>query len=477
MATLNTAFNIATGALDADQAALDIVANNTANAGTPGYTRELPNWEEDVSVTLNGASYGNGVTMTGPVSQRDRVLDQSMQQQTQTESASSARLTALDQLQQLFADATSDTSGSSGSTTGIGTDLSSFFDSLASLEGSPASDSSRQAVLSAATQLSDDFNSTASSLSSQQQALDQQSAGIVGQVNTLTQNIAGLNLQIESTSPNGDAGTLEDQRQQDLTQLSQLIGFSQIQTENNGLTLTTSSGAVLVAGGSAYAVSTGTKNGVTHFYDSANEDITADLTEGGGELGGLLTVRDQDIPQALSALDQLAYSVATSVNTQNEAGSDLNGNAGKAIFSVPSTATAAAPQGSAAGLSVIMTDPSEIAAAATGNGSSDNTNVTAMADLENSAIVSGETPTNYYSAFVTSLGSLVSEVSTENSAQSSGLSQLNSQISSLSGVNEDEEAASLETLEQSYQAASKVFTILDQVVDSALNLGIETSIT
>jgi flagellar hook-associated protein 1 FlgK len=268
---------------------------------------------------------------------------------------------------------------------------------------------------------------------------------------------------------------MEDQRQQDLTQLSSLIGFDQIPTSNNGITLTTSSGAVLVAGGDAYAITTGTENGVTHFYDGANQDITSDLTSGGGELGGMLTVRDQDIPQALSELDTLAYSVASAVNTQNEAGSDLNGNAGTAIFALPTSATATAPGGSAAGISVIMTDPSEIAAAATGNGSADNTNATAMANLGSTAIVDGDTPTNYYSAFVTSIGSLASEVSTENTAQNSALSQLNSQIGSLSTVDPNEEASALEQLEQSYEAASKVFTVLDEVMVSALNLGVESA--
>ncbi|MBT9330318.1 flagellar hook-associated protein FlgK [Paracidobacterium acidisoli] len=477
MATLNTAFSIATGALDADQAALDIVANNTANASTPGYTREVANWEENDSVTLNGTTYGDGAIVTGPVSQRDRVLEQSMQQQTQAESASGARLTALDQLQELFSDATSNTSSSNNTADGIGNDITQFFDSLSSLEASPSGNAARQGVLSAATTLSDDFNSVASQLSGQQQALDQQSSGIAGEVNTLTQNIAGLNLQIESTSPNSDAGVLEDQRQQDLTQLSQLIGFNQIQTEDNGLTLTTSSGALLVSGGQSYAITTGMKNGVTHFYDAANADITSDLTSGGGELGGILTTRDQDIPQAQHALDELAYSLASAVNTQNEAGTDLNGNAGTAIFSLPGTATAANPEGSAANLSVVMSDPSLVAAAVSGNGSSDNTNATAMANLASATIVGGDTATSYYSAFVTGLGSLVSEVSTENTAQNSSLTQLNNQIGSLSGVNQDEEAASLEAFEQSYQAASKIFTILDEVMVSALNLGVETSIS
>ena len=49
---------------------------------------------------------------------------------------------------------------------------------------------------------------------------------------------------------------------------------------------------------------------MTHFFLGAT-DVTSQLTSGGGALGGYLTARDQDIPKALSALDQLAYSIST----------------------------------------------------------------------------------------------------------------------------------------------------------------------
>lgn len=161
MATIGTAFNIATGALDADQAALDIVANNTANVNTPGYTLETPTWQENDSASLSGISFGMGVQVTGAQSQRNRVLEQAMQQQTQTESGSAARLTALNQMQALFTGATSaDTTTSAAS--GISTDLSSFFDALSSLEASPTDIAQRQGVLAAAGTLASDFNGAAS---------------------------------------------------------------------------------------------------------------------------------------------------------------------------------------------------------------------------------------------------------------------------------------------------------------------------
>src|SRR5271157_5273826 len=145
MATLNMAFDIATNALEADQSALNIVSNNVANANTPGYTREVANWQENDPVTINGLNYGQGADVTGPVSQRDRVLEESLQQQGQLASASSARLTALDQVQSVFSQMTTANSSSPTDTAnGISSDISSFFDSLAQLESSPSDNSLRQ---------------------------------------------------------------------------------------------------------------------------------------------------------------------------------------------------------------------------------------------------------------------------------------------------------------------------------------------
>lgn len=473
MATLNAAFNIATGALDADQAALNVVANNVANANTPGYTRQVAKFEENDPVTINGRSSGTGATMTGGVSQRDLVLQQAIQQQGQVASAFSARLAALQQVEAVFNQTATANSGSSGSgINGIGQDLSNFFDSLSSLESSPADTALRQQVLSGASAVAGDFQAASSQLSAQQASLDQQTGSLLTQINALTQSLAKLNQQIESASPNSDAGTLEDQRQQDLEQLSQMIGIHQIRTENNGLEITTSSGALLIAGGQSFSLSSASISGSLHIYDSTGTDITPSLVSGGGQIGGLLTVRDQDIPQMQNALDTLAYDFATAVNAQNEAGSDVNGNPGVAIFNLPP-----AVSGAASAISVAITSASQIAAAASGAGSSDDTNLVALADLKNQGIIAGETPSGYYSDFVTTVGSLVSSVASQSAAQQAGVAQLQNQVNSLSSVNLNEEAASLETFEQAYQAASKLFTILDQVMAAALNLGVQTAYT
>lgn len=56
------------------------------------------------------------------------------------------------------------------------------------------------------------------------------------------------------------------------------------------------------------------------------------------------------------------------------------------------------------------------------------------------------------------------------------MTQLQTQRNALSSVNLDEEASNLEEFQRSYQAASQVFTILNSVMASALNLGVETAV-
>jgi flagellar hook-associated protein 1 FlgK len=419
------------------------------------------------------------------------VLEERLDQQQQLASASASRLTALNSIQALF---TPD-SGSTSSTAGdIGSDITGFFQSFSSLEANPTNSALRESVLSSASTLATDVSSAANSLNAQSTGLDQDATEAAGQVNALTSSIAQLNTQIQSISPNADAGTLEDQRQLDISQLSQLVGINQSSTENNGLAITTTAGQLLVADSSSYQLTTGSVAGVTHIF-AGTTDVTTQLASGGGSLGGDLTARDTDIPDTLASLNQLAYSVSTQVNSLNNAGTDASGATGAAIvssttgaktldiFSPPPTQVANTASGgtdvsgAAAAMSAVMTDPNLVAAASLGQGTGDNSNAIAMASLGSQTIVNGQTPTTFFSNFVSTLGSTVSNVQTENTAQTASVSQLQTQNNALSSVNLNDEASALTTMERSYQAASQMFATLNTIMTSALNLGVDTAVT
>ncbi|MGC9291476.1 MAG: flagellar hook-associated protein FlgK [Acidobacteriaceae bacterium] len=475
MATIDSALQIMAGALNADQAALNITANNTANASTPGYTVEDPVWQANDAVTIQGISYGQGAQMVAAQSQRNLVLNASIDQQTQAQQATNTEYTAMQQVEEIFNQVTTSTSGASAGNTGIGDLVTSFFNSVSSLETSPTDTALQQGVLSAANSLAAAFNSAASQLNTQTSSLNQQVGLVVGQINPLLTSIAQLNQQISSTSPKADAGQLEDQRQYDLQQLSQYIGVDAIKTENNGLTLTTTSGALLVSEGQAFQLTTGNVNGNVDVFTSAPggpTDITAAQASGGGQLAGILATRDQSIPSVQDSIDTLAYDLATSINGVQTAGTDQNGNPGVPLFNIPTTVA-----GSAAGISVAITDPSQIASAGAGLGPGDNSNAVAMAKLQSQPIVGGQTTTSFYASFISSLGNTVAGLNTQNTAQQASLKQLQTQQSALSSVNLNEEASSLQTYEQAYQSAAQFYSVLNTIVVSALNLGVESAVT
>ena len=85
-------------------------------------------------------------------------------------------------------------------------------------------------------------------------------------------------------------------------------------------------------------------------------------------------------------------------------------------------------------------------------------------------------PVTFFSNFVTMLGARVTQVETANAAENASVTQLQNQNDALSAVNLNDEAAALQQLERSYQAASQVFAILNTIMASALNLGQQTSV-
>jgi flagellar hook-associated protein 1 len=472
MGTLTSVLDIARQALIANQFGLNVTANNVANQNTPGYTREVVNFQSQDSVSLGGGTQSTGVTAT-ETSQRNRVLEQRVQQQTQAVAQSGALGSALQQVENIFGlSSTSSTANSSAVTSSaLGSAINGFFSSLSSLEGKPSDTSTRQSVLSAATALAGAFNDASNQLSQISSSLNQQVSSDTSQINALTTSIASLNAQIASTSPDGDAGTLEDQRQQDIAQLSQLVGLDQISTSQNGISLTTSGGAVLVSGSQSFAISTTQVGGNTNVLaGDPPQDVTGNLT--GGDLGGTLQARDQNLPAYSKALDNLAFSLATAVNQQNEQGVDSSGNPGQAIFSIPTTQTGAAAQ-----ITVSATAPGAVAAAAPGEGSSGNDNATALANIATANLIGNQTTTGFLGSFLGQVGSDASAVTTDLTGQQATLTQLTAQRDSLSAVSSDEEAANLTQFQRSYQAASEVFNIVNTLMASAINLGVETSVS
>ena len=250
-----------------------------------------------------------------------------------------------------------------------------------------------------------------------------------------------------------------------INQLSGLVDVSEINAGNGSLTLTTTGGANLVVGNQGFQLTSQADptTGFQHVF-SQGSDITSSIN--GGALGGAIQVRDTTIPSILSSLDSLASNLETSINSVNQAGTDLNGAPGGNIFVPPP----AGGTGAALQMSVAITDPAKIAASLDGS-AGDNSNLTAMLAVQNQAIVNGQTPLNAYSNLVFQIGNDVSTAQSEAAGSQALIQQIQNQIGSVSGVSINEEAANLIQYQQAYQAAAQVAAVINTLTATAINLG------
>lgn len=453
MGGLLTALLTGTQALDVAQAALQTTSNNIANANTPGYTRELALLSENPELFSGGSVTGGGVTLDGIQSVRDELLNLQLQQQTSLQSSADTAYSSLEALQPLFSSTGED----------IASTLSAFSSALGQLSASPTDPGVQQTVLTAGQNLAESFNTTAAGLESAQSAADQQVTQTVSQINSLTSQIAQLNAQLsEPGVAQENGGTIEDQRDELVQQLSTLTGVSVTQS-SNGEVITTGNGTPLVMGGQSFALQTTTgTGGFQQVLDANGNNITSTIQ--GGQLGGAIQMRDQAIPGFLNSLNTLATQFAASVNAAQAQGFDSTGAAAQPFFSIPASGSAAA------GITVALTSGSQIASSSDGTAGS-NGNVANLLAAVNGNMASGQTPAEAYAGIVYDVGSAASNANAQSTALGDSITQLTNQQSSVSGVNIDEETTNLIRYQTAYEAAARIVSTVQALNTVTLDMG------
>jgi flagellar hook-associated protein 1 FlgK len=430
---------------------MNATTNNIANANTPGYSRQIAVLSEATPSDEAGIHYGQGVNLDQITSVRDKLLDLRIDDETQRQGNAQAQLGALQQVQSLFSDSSS----------GLGADITAFFNSVNQLSTDPTSIPQRQAVLTAANNIASDFHGTVTQLTNIQNNLNLSVSQDVSQINQLTPQIAALNVQITAIENlKQDAGTLEDQRTQLMKQLSTLTGTS-VTLSDQGYTITTSNGSPLVVAGQSYALQTSPDSTGMQHVVAQGSDITSQMQ--GGQIGGLIAVRDQIIPQTLSSLDDLAGGLATNFNAAHQAGFDLAGNAGQNFFG-----TATGP-GAATNFSVAITDPTLIAASSDGSPGS-NGNLTQLQTVQNQALPTGGKPLDNYGDLIFNVGNATAQAQSDSDASDLSLQQLNDQRGAISGVSIDEETTNLINFQHAFEASARVITTIDELTQTVLTM-------
>nr|WP_241595830.1 hypothetical protein [Rosenbergiella epipactidis] len=192
---MSSLINSAMSGLNAAQQLLTSTASNISSYTIAGYNRQITVISEAQNTFSGNSWYGNGAIVNGVQRQYDALIDSQLRNASAKSSAQSAHYTQLSAIDKQMT--------LEGGTLNDG--LETFFDTLQNVVNNAADPAARQAVMSQAAALTNQFTSTQTMLDQQQRDINSQLQSTVSAINSYTQQIATLNQRISQLSQSGDA--------------------------------------------------------------------------------------------------------------------------------------------------------------------------------------------------------------------------------------------------------------------------------
>lgn len=441
--------NSALSALRYQQVALDVAGTNVANAATEGYVRRRVVGETVGAGPVAALWSRPSPTAAGvQASAIDRMVDPFLEIRGRAEHGRQAYLDL-----QASALARVETGLAEPGGSGVSAALAGFKATLHDLVNAPGSDAARSQVLAAANTVADAIRLQARNLA--EETADQQSrlAVTVNEVNTVARELAATNHSIAASNLTaGDTANLLDERDRLSMKLAELTGGTATIRSDGGMDVELN-GVSLVSGDTAHEVEIVSGGKPTAFAISdGGGSIPGSL---GGEVGAIADLLDTKLPDYADGLSAVAQDLADALNAQHALGYDRNGDAGGPLFDYD-------PADVAGSLTVAVTDPRKLAAS--GIASPDVIDA-GNADL----LIDAITVDDAYQQLVNGFGTIVASTKRLAANQQALTNQVDSAREQLAGVSLDEETVNMLTAQRGYEAAARVMTTVDSLLDTLIN--------
>lgn len=331
--SLSLALNNALSGIKVTQASLSVLANNTANANTPGYSRQIVQQSQAIY-----DSQGSGARIDQIVRKIDQYLNRAVQGQTSKISGAEVMSDYMSRIQIQM--------GQPGGTNSMDEYIEDLFNMFQTLATSPELSSSTYQVAQAANTLAQEISGLALEMENLRYTADQDIQANIKLANAEILRIADINKAISRAYALGEStASLLDQRDISVNTLSQFMDVKVNEMEAGQVYLYTNSGVALLEH-VPYRISyNGSTSLDTFVNDGLLAAITVDAVLAGGQLAGkpaiiassgyntdittllgtgkikaLLDVRDKEIPAMLAQLDQLAAKLRDSINAAHNGG-------------------------------------------------------------------------------------------------------------------------------------------------------------
>jgi flagellar hook-associated protein 1 FlgK len=449
--------SIAASSIAAETTAIDTIAQNVANAETPGYVAETP-----VLATVPGPSGtgpGDGVEVTTIAQATSAILSTNTWQAQGALAKVSALQQTLRSAETLFpisapAQGTSATAGSS-----IPEELSAFWNSWDSIAQSPSASAPRTQVIDDAQSLVVSLQQASSQLTQITSNVNAQLSDQVSQVNTLLSKVASLNQAITQSPTSAGANALGDQLRQVIGTLVQLSGAS-ARLQADGTATISIAGITVVQESTATSLALtkqGTPPGMVVVLATSP---TVAVPATAGSVAGLLSAVNRELPAYQSQLDAVGTTLKDQVNAQLAKGYRATGSGGGTY-----------PLFVGAGLSglavnpAVVADPSLLAASATATPSAavnTGANAQTMAELATSP----KGPDATYRTLIQDIGTDAQAANNQLAAATAVATQAQAAVQAVSGVDITEQMTQLLADQQNFEASAKLVSIVSATVQS-----------
>jgi flagellar hook-associated protein 1 FlgK len=468
MASTFGGLNTALTSLYAQRRGLDVTGQNIANVNTEGYTRQRVRLAANQG-GLNPGVYstvdasGNGVAVAGV----DRSRSQYIEERGRTEHGNAAYLTNQSSTYHAVEDVFAEPSD-----TAIQARMHDMWDGWNDVANNFQDPSTRTALIERATTVATSLNDAHGSLSNQFTASSNTMSTYADQVNTLAGNIAKMNNQIVvSKQANLEPNELMDQRDSAVMQLAELAGATTIEQPNGALNVYVGNGAIVSEFNARAVQMTGptTLDSVSATTPVALKwSDTGTAVTAGGTMGSMIDSMNTIIPGISGQLDAVAQKLAQTVNDVHRTGYSADGTTGTDFFAGDVNGNITAES-----IKVAITDPAKVAFSSGNPVSADPTVAGTInndiADQLSDVGAAGTGPDQTYQQMIGQLGVAAQASGRRSDIQNSVRDQVDTERGAESGVNLDEEMTNLLTYQRGYEAASRVLTTVDSMLDQLIN--------
>jgi flagellar hook-associated protein 1 FlgK len=425
-----SALSIAVSGLRAQSYAIETTSHNVANAATPGYRRQRVDLR--AAMPRQGAlgTTGAGVLATSVSRATDVLAD--------LRARGAAGQAALLTTRAELATNAEDVFGEPDR--GIGAALTGVWSSFAALAVAPSDEAARQQVLSSLDAFATRVNEVRGGMDDLGADALVRLRSEIDAVNQATVRVAEINR--FAPMPGGLPADLADERDRLLDQLAASVGASS-KVQADGQVRVTLSGLALVDGTQATPLTVNTVPNVAVSHP-AGPVVT------GGIAGGLVTALTADLPNLRTQLDTFVSGLLADLNALHATGQTPAGAPGAALLA-----------DSGGLVSVVPTTTADLAAADATGGPQNGKIADALAQRR---VTQGDVFRSVANAVANTVAGIGRAADTARSISEANDAARDSVV----GVNIDEEMTQLVGQQRAYQAAAKVITTVDQMLQSLL---------